>query len=310
MQLQGCNKNQESKNGSRRIGKLVNEFLEIEAESAKDAGMLAYMARSMVIATLPHSKPSSNIFERKNGDFTLTMIGNPKFGLPYGSLPRQILAWMTREAKVKRSPVLHLGESFSDFLRTLKLSQSGGIRGDATRLREQMLKLFSTHISCVYQNNKEGVCKADQFMVARSYELWWSPLKQDGSEILQQSTITLAKDFFDEIIKRPVPIDLRMLQALRRSPLQIDIYVWLTYRFSYLKKATLISWNLLGNQFGSNYANTSQGLRDFKREFLKALNIVMVMYTGANIEILDDGILLKKSRTHVTQKKNNEVVSL
>jgi len=288
---------------SKRISKLVAEHLAIEAESAKEAGMLAYMARAMVMATLPHSKPKEHVFKRTNGDFTLTMISNPVFGLPYGSLPRLILAWMTREAKLKNSPELHLGKSFSAFLKTLKLSQSGGIRGDATRLREQMLKLFSTHVSCVYQNNKQGVCRADQFLVAKSFELWWSPIKSEKAEVAQQSTIVLAKDFFDELISRPVPVDFRMLQALRRSPLQIDIYVWLTYRFSYLKKATLIPWRLLINQFGANYANTPQGLRDFKREFLKGLHVVTVMYPAAKVDIQDEGIVLKPSRSHVSKKK-------
>ncbi|MBX3709479.1 MAG: pirin [Gammaproteobacteria bacterium] len=289
---------------SSRINKLVSECLAIEAESAKEAGMLAYMARAMVMATLPHSKPDGNVFQRVNGDFTLTMIGNPKFGLPYGSYPRILLAWMTREAKVKKSPVLELGKSFSAFLSTLKLSQSGGTRGDATRLREQMLKLFSTQVSCIYENRKQGVCKTDQFMITRSFELWWSPIQHENGEISKQSTIILAKDFFDELINRPVPIDLRMFQALRRSPLQMDIYGWLTYRFSYLKKSTLIPWNLLSNQFGSNYANNAQGLRDFKREFLRSLRIVTVMYKEANIEIQDEGIVLKKSRTHILSKKN------
>jgi hypothetical protein len=293
--------------GSKKVQKLVTDYLAIEAESAKDAGMLAYIARAMVIATLPHSKPTGHVFQRKNGDFTLTMIGNPQFGLPYGSLPRLVLAWMTREAKVKNSPVLHLGKSYSAFLNTLKLSQSGGARGDATRLREQMLRLFSTHISCVYKNNKQGVCKAEQFSVTRSFELWWNPLKADGGEIAHQSTITLAKDFFEEITNRPVPVDFRMLQALRRSPLQIDIYVWLTYRFSYLKKPTLISWELLSNQFGSNYANSSQGLRDFKREFLKALHVVTVMYVEAKVEIHPEGIVLKASRSHIPSKQKKGV---
>jgi hypothetical protein len=289
-----------------RINKLVAESLAIEAESAKEAGMLGYMARSLVIATLPHSKVAGNVFERKNGDFTLIMIGNPKFGLPYGSLPRLLLAWMTREAKVKKSPVLHLGHTFSTFLHALKLSQNGGIRGDATRLRKQMLKLLTTHISYIYQNNKRGVCKSEQFLVARTFEMWWTPIKQEGNAITQQSTITLAKDFYEEIINRPVPVDFRMLQALRRSPLQIDIYVWLTYRFSYLKKPTMVSWQLLSNQFGSNYANNSQGLRDFKREFLKSLYIVTVMYQEANVDIQEDGIVLKPSRAHVVKKFNKE----
>ena len=305
--LEDTNTNLAPSKRNDKLGKLVSEFLAIEAESAHEAGMLAYMARSMVIATLPHSKPDGHVFQRTNGNFTLTMIGNPQFGLPYGSLPRLALAWMTREAKLKNSPVLHLGKSFSAFLTTLKLSQSGGVRGDATRLREQMLRLFTTHVSCIYRNNQEGVCKAEQFSVARSFDLWWSPLKAENGEILHQSTITLAADFFDEITNRPVPVDFRMLQALRRSPLQIDIYVWLTYRFSYLKKPTLITWSLLSNQFGSNYAPTSQGLRDFKREFLKALHIVTVMYPEAKVESQTDGVVLKPSRSHVSRRQNVEV---
>lgn len=285
-----------------RRNKLVAEHLAIESESAKEAGTLAFMTRTMVIATLPHSKPKSHVFQRKNGDFTLTMLGNPTFGLPYGSLPRLILAWMTREAKLKKSPVLQLGKSFSAFLSTLKLSRSGGIRGDATRLREQMIRLFSTQVSCTYKNEVKGVCKHDQFLVARSFELWWNPIKEKGGNISTQSTITLARDFYEEIIDRPVPVDFRMLQALRRSPLQMDIYVWLTYRFSYLKKSSLVAWELLSHQFGSNYANTPQGMRDFKREFLKALNIVTVMYQEANVEVTEDGLLLKPSRSHVARK--------
>jgi len=286
----------------RRINKLVAECLAIEAENAKEAKSLAYMARAMVLATLPHSKPTEHVFQRTNGDFTLTMTGNPKFGLPYGSLPRLILAWMTREAKVKNSPVLHLGKSFSAFLKTLNLTKSGGVRGDATRLREQMLKLFSTHISCVYQNNKLGVCKADHFSLTRSFDLWWKPIKNDQCYLSQTSTITLAKDFFEELVKRPVPVDFRVLQALRRSPLQIDLYVWLTYRFSYLKKQTLIPWNILVQQFGSDYAHNAQGLRDFKKQFLKSLRIVSAIYHEANVEIQDEGLVLKPSRSHIKSR--------
>lgn len=43
-----------------RINKYVTECLAMGVESANEAGMLAYIARSMVIATLPHSKPQNN----------------------------------------------------------------------------------------------------------------------------------------------------------------------------------------------------------------------------------------------------------
>lgn len=286
-----------------RINKLVSNFLAIEAESAKDAGMLTFMARAMVMATLPHSKPKGLIFQRKNGDYTLTMKADPQFGLPYGSLPRLLLAWMTREAKRKHSPVLMLGKTFSEFLRRLNLSQSGGKRGDATRLREQMLRLFTTNISCIYQNNQEGVFKGDNFLVTRSFELWWNPLKNQSTELLENSTITLAQDFFDELVERPIPVDFRVLHALRRSPLQIDIYVWLTYRFSFLKRPTFISWSMLKNQFGSDYANNQMGLRDFKKQFLKALHVVTVIYHEAKVENQEHGLMLRPSAPHIKPSK-------
>jgi len=288
-----------SSGSSKKTDKLITEYLAIEAESAKEAGMLAFMARAMIMATLPHSKLDADYFQRWNGDYVLTIQANPVFGMPYGSLPRLLLAWITREAKRTKSHVLHLGKSFSEFLRALDLSRSGGKRGDATRLRDQMLRLFSSHISCVYQDKKNGVCKADQFQVARSFELWWNPLKDNQCNISKQSTITLSKDFFEEIIDRPVPIDLRVLQALRKSPLQIDIYTWLTYRFFSLKKSTLIPWISLKNQFGSNYAENRQGLRDFKREFIRSLRVVTAFYNEAKVSLEDDGINLNPSRSHI-----------
>jgi hypothetical protein len=79
--------------------------------------------------------------------------------------------------------------------------------------------------------------------------------------------------------------------------------VWLTYRFSYLKRPALIPWNLLIHQFGSDYAVDAQGLRDFKKQFLKALRIVTVIYTDAKVEIQEDGIILKPSKSHIKSKK-------
>jgi hypothetical protein len=187
------------------------------------------------------------------------------------------------------------------------LSQSGGKRGDSTRLREQMLRLFTTHISCIYRNDKEGVCKGDNYLVARSFELWWNPVNAKENDLLAHSTITLAKDFFDELVERPIPVDFRVLQALRRSPLQIDIYIWLTYRFSFLKRSTLISWPLLKNQFGSDYAGNAMGLRDFKKHFLKALHIVTVIYQEAKVEIKEDGLMLHPSAPHIKALRNRGV---
>jgi Plasmid encoded RepA protein len=66
------------------------------------------------------------------------------------------------------------------------------------------------------------------------------------------STVTLGEPFFEEIVRGPVPIDTRALRALTRLPLAIDLYVWLTYRMSYLKEPTMVPWELLSLQTGAH----------------------------------------------------------
>ena len=60
--------------------------------------------------------------------------------LPYGNLPRLILAWVSTEAVRTQSRELVLGKSLSEFMRTLGIYNSGG--NPQTRLRNQMRRLF------------------------------------------------------------------------------------------------------------------------------------------------------------------------
>ncbi|MHB1949709.1 MAG: replication protein RepA [Gammaproteobacteria bacterium] len=274
----------------------------LNSEDKGKPGRLAFMARSMVMATLPHSKLDQLVFQRKNGYYTLTMMANPQFGLPYGSIPRMILAWLTTEAIGKKSPEINLGKSFASFLKKIELQNGGGKRGNSTRVREQMMRLLTCSISCIYLDKNKGICEGEQYNISHSFKLWWSPLETGRKEFLSTSNIMLARDFFDELIKSPIPIDLEALNLLRQSPLQIDIYIWLTYRFSFLKEETFIPWALLKNQFGSDYADDAQGTRNFKKKFLQALKKVWLVYPTANVCPIDKGLMLYKSDTHVKKK--------
>jgi hypothetical protein len=156
-----------------------------------------------------------------------------------------------------------------------------------------MQRLFSSSISCSYEGKKQ--CSAEMgFRIAREYQLWWKPKTPDQA-CLWESSVTLSQDFFNEVTNRPVPIDMRALKALSRSPLALDIYCWLTYRFSYLKKPTAISWEVLQMQFGSDYSRT----RDFKAKFIKQLKSVSVVYPEIKIDITDKALILKPTKSHI-----------
>jgi len=272
---------------------LLSQAVAIEDKAAKDAGALGFMARAMIQATMPHSKPSGNEFERRNGNYTLTMLSPARVGLPYGTIPRLLLAWISSEVVRTQERTLILGDSLSDFMWQLGMVPTGGRWGSITRLRSQMLKLVSCSISCRYSDPERDTAK--KIDVADSYDFsWWSrnEVHQTG---IWKSTLTLSEGFYNEVIAHPVPIDMRALKALKKSPLAIDVYFWLTYRMSYLSTETMIPWPLLAEQFGGEYGR----LRDFKAAMKDALRQVLTIYTTANVEPTTAGLKMLPSKTHV-----------
>ena len=280
---------------NKSVEKLFRAALAIDEQSALDAGELGFMARAMTLCTLPHSKPKEQEFTRKNGNYTMSMVALKAIGLPYGTIPRLLLAWISTEAVRTKSRTLTLGASLSHFLKELGLSRSGGERGDITRFKDQLKRLFSCSISCNYHSEDRDAGMG--FRIAQKYDLWWHPQQPDQAG-LWESTLTLSEEFYEEVTKSPVPIDMRALKALKRSPLALDIYIWLTFRTSYLKNTTAITWEQLQTQFGAEYKRTI----DFKIAFKDALRKVQVNYSGANIEPTDVGITLKPGTTSVLKK--------
>lgn len=279
---------------------LIADALRIEAEEAKRAGAIGYMARALVQATLPHSKIAGNEFKRINGLFKLTILADSETGLPFGSIPRLLMAWIATEAVKTQSKELILGRTLSDFMAELDLIPTGGRWGSITRLKDQMKRLFSSSISCSYDDGEYWTIK--NVSPVSKAELWWNP-KSPNQATIFESSLTLSEEFYNEIIAYPVPIDMRILKCLKRSPMALDVYSWLTYRLSYLGKETIIPWKSLQAQFGSSYADDMQGARDFKKAFIRELKKVNMFYTSANFDIPQEGLILRPSKTSIPKHK-------
>jgi len=270
------------------------EALAIELESAQDAGALGFLARILIQATLPHRRSRCHEFERRNGRFSLHLQAPPSVGLPYGSYPRLVLAWLNTEAVRTRSPQLDLGPTFTSFMSALGLTHVTGKRGTAKRLRDQLHRLFSTSIRCSYGDEARGHAGGRGYMIAHQHELWWSP-RDPEAEVLWSSSVTLGSEFFEEILAHAVPVDVRALRALKRSALALDIYAWLTYRLSYLKRPVVIPWAALLTQFGADYARP----RDFRKKFVVHLVDVLRVYPDARVRVEERGLRLAPSPPHV-----------
>lgn len=274
------------------ISTIAHELFADEVEAARRTGNLGYMARVLAQVTLPHSKPATNEYTRCNGNMTLAMWAPSDIGLPYGGLPRVLVAWLTTEAVRTKERTLTLGPTLTGFMEQIGLAPTGGRWGTIPRLHEQIRRLFAAQIICTYDD--ANVSRGTALNVASEYELWWSP-KQPHQATLWQSTVTLGERFFKDIIEHPVPVDVSVLKALKRSPLALDLYIWMTYRYSYLDKPVRVPWDALYGQFGADY----ERMRKYREKMLQALAKVHGVYPEARFEVDTAGLRLLPSPTHI-----------
>jgi hypothetical protein len=266
------------------------------AADAKDA---AYVARELVQASLPHSNPGDvPLWTRRNGDVALAIqpgmnIRTGKsYGYPFGTIPRLLLFWITTEAVRVRDRRLELGHSLNGFMAELGLNPDtgGGKRGDAKRLRDQMERLFRSRFSLERYEAHDGQTSNGwiDMQVAPKGQLWWSE-KQPDQGALWGSWIELGEDFYRAITAAPVPVDMRALRALKRSPLALDLYAWLTYeafRAQHGRRPRFESWTQLHGHMGGEYANPG----DFRRKAKAALRKIQAVYPGLKLGKRQGGI--------------------
>ena len=290
--------------------KLVNQMVTIgeitACTDALKANELGYMPRSLVAACLPHSRPVGNEYTHINGKFRISIIAPTDTGIPFGSRPRLIIAFLAGEAIRTKSRHIALGNSLSEFMRGLGIDATGGSTGSISRLKNQLVRLSSCTISTSWTDFRHTTLT--NAPIVSTSQLWWTPheLKRNGNT----SFLTLGHEFFEDVITRPVPVDFRALRILKRSSLALDIYCWLTYRMYYLarKGRTKIPWLALRNQFGGEYKSTPTGLKNFRQRFIQQLGYVLLVYQSARVEVVSDGIILIPSPTHVSNKTNTRII--
>ena len=258
---------------------------------------LGFMARLIALCSLPRTNPGNRLqYVRENGPYALVMVAGAKNKLPFGNLPRLLLAWVCTEAVRTQSRELVLGASLADFMRKLDIySTSGGTTGGRTRLRNQMDRLFNASVSLIYEDahNKQFISSH----IADRGEFWWNPRRPD-ERMLWESKIRLGEDFFKEINRHSVPLDMNILKALKRSSLGLDWYLWLTYRTFSLKRPLRLSWRQLYHQFGADPSKADDKfiLRNFRRDCLRELKKIKVAWPDLNYAMAKGVLILYPSK--------------
>ena len=257
---------------------------------------LGFMARLMALCSLPRTNPGNrHQYKRVNGPYKLIMIAGGDNKLPFGNLPRLLLAWVCTEAVRTQSRELVLGKSLSKFMRTLGInSTSGGARGEQTRLRNQMRRLFGCTVQLTYKD-EQGEAAVNS-LIARRTEFWWNERKPD-EPALWDSKIELGEDLFSEIIRHPVPLDMNTLRALKRSTLGLDLYLWLVYRTFALHAPLRLSWRQVYRQFGAHPAKArdKRTVDAFRTKCLRELKKIQIAWPELNYATAKGALILLPS---------------
>lgn len=286
-----------------RVDDLIQAAEDIELHEAWGAKAVRYAGRCFVQVHLPHSIRNIDQFkpyQRESGPYFLEVKPDSRYGLPYGTIPRLILIWIADEVRRKKAPLLYLGDNLSEFMQDLDIVPTGGRWGTVTRLRSQMERLFNADIRFRYSTEENS--KGKLFAI-EDYDLWWDKPGDPTQSSLWRSQIRLTDPLFRELLEHSHPVDMRAIKALRKSPLELDVYCWLTYRMSGLDRPLFLSYKSLQAQFGSSYSRAV----DFRLNLDKALWSVLKQYPKARVEpnVSErgrEGWRLLPSPTHVARR--------
>ena len=271
----------------------VNQL--VSASEADPA--LGFMARLMTLCSLPRTNPGDqHQYKRVNGPYRLILSRTGEYKLPFGTLPRLLMAWLSTEAVRTQSREISLGDSLSEFMRTLGIYSSDGKA--YTRLRDQMDRLFHSSVELTYEHQQVKRFVASHIVVRG--EFWWDPKRPDDRS-LWDSKIELGEKFFNEIINRPVPLDMNTLAALKRSSLGLDWYLWLTYRTFALRAPLRLSWPTLYSQFGAdpNKADNRRTVDDFRKDSLRELKKIKLAWPDLHYATAKGVLILFPSKPSI-----------
>jgi hypothetical protein len=116
-----------------------------------------------------------------------------------------------------------------------------------------------------------------------------------------QNVIVLSEEFYQEILRHPIPTDLEAAKALSGSPAALDLFTWLSYRcFTARRKERIPLFGSFGlvSQLGSvDYARP----RKFREKLERWLRLIRTMWPECPAEIDGEGhaLLLSPAQAFV-----------
>lgn len=287
-----------SKQLSKREEQLIETSAAISGERPSDEDR-AYMHSIMCQVGLPRSKVEGHSFERQSGGVALLVEAGRLWDgkqfvqqpIPYGTMPRLMLAWMNTYAVRFNTPEIPIGDSASDFLQMLGKQVTGGKTGSFTTFKKQIQALSACRLTLGFNSN--GHAHTYDGKPIKHFDAWIAG--NEAQKPFWPGTVTYSDEYYATLKDHAVPIDLRAFMSLKGSALAMDIYTMLAQRLHRISGRPLIlHWVSLRGQFGQEYTGKNAD-KDFKDAFLLQLKKVLAVYPQAKVKQVTGGLMLLAS---------------
>ena len=247
---------------------------------------------------LPYRDPKSHLWERRNGDVSISIsagrVINPNtgdfedIGLPYGAKPRLFQSYICTSAVRNKSPVVAVEDSMTAVMKGLGLKVTGGQNGSISGFKEQ-IKRYAAANFVIAGPSKEGDMGSITHLKAspiKKMELWFPG--HHGQKGLWPSEIVLTDEYYDSLRSHAIPYDYRSLKLVQNNPRAQDFYLWLTQRLCRIQanKPLFMTWNMLYEMYGGGMSS----IKMFVTRFKETAKTVSLIYRDARMSVEKDGM--------------------
>jgi hypothetical protein len=212
-------------------------------------------------------------------------------GVPYGARARLILLYMQSEAIRTQSPEVKLGNSMRNWLHRMGVPVGGT---SVAMIREQADRISRCSLTFHIERGGSIGLVNQTIMESAMFDRG-----EGGQGDLFASKARLSHGFFEQLQKHPVPLEEAAVFQIANNSQAMDVYAWLAYRLHALDKPTPLTWAALKGQFGLGVGR----MDNFRKMFLKSLELSLAVYPAAKVEVSTTGLLLHPSRPPVAPKQ-------
>lgn len=284
--------------------KLFAKGMEIAAQSPNSKEIVCTHSILCQVG-LPRKRIVEREFLRRSGDAWINVqAGTLDEGrgpvcqpVPYGPIPRLVLAWVSTYALRMKTREVPIGQSAAAFLREMGMGDDGKRYHS---LRQQMHALAACRFQLGFKGRTFNGQPIEQF------DAW---LTTDGPQRpLWPGILVLSESYFRTLEDGAVPLDARALLELKGSSLALDVYVWLAQRLHRVAaRGEFVRWKPLREQFAQEYTG-KYAARDFRTAFLLALRDVLVVYPKARVRVAKLGLSLGSSPPPVPPRSFHSIL--